>query len=44
MSHEFNVNLGKRLGEAMAAGAVFAAGALLQAEVKKRLKSEKKQG
>ena len=37
MSHEFNVNLGKRLGEKMAAGAVFAAGTLLQAEIKKRL-------
>ena len=37
MSHEFNINLGKRLGEKMAAGAVFAAGTLLQAEIKKRL-------
>jgi hypothetical protein len=37
MSNEFDVNLGKRLGEKIAAGAVFAAGTLLQAEIKKRL-------
>lgn len=37
MSHEFNVNLGKRVGEKIAASATFAAGTLLQNEIKKRL-------
>tara|TARA_R100000654_G_scaffold4652_2_gene13631 strand:+ start:2819 stop:3253 length:435 start_codon:yes stop_codon:yes gene_type:complete len=37
MSHEFNVNLGKRIGEKIAVAAVMAAGILYQGEVKKRL-------
>jgi phage gpG-like protein len=37
MSSEFNKNVGKRLGEKIAAAALFAAGTFLQTEIKKRL-------
>jgi len=37
MSYQFNNKLVMQLGEQMAAGAVFAAGTLLQTEIKKRL-------